>query len=103
MAQNSRPLSEVYSGSLSRNWPKLLEALESGETRILAYKEYKKIFRMERYLAETSEVVNAVQVNWENPTFKYSICGGWTTNPHEAFARLQKFGIGFFPTNDSEK
>ena len=76
----ARPLSEVYAGSLSRNWPKLLEILEAGENRVIIL--WGK--------GESQYADNAIEF--------------WSREDHHYTKTLfERFGIGFFPANDDEK
>lgn len=87
-----KPLSEVYAGSLSRNWPKLLDALDAGEERIHIYAENKYMF-------------GKIGIATRCEEYHYHICNA----DHVSFVRqgiidlLEKECKGFFPANDDEK
>lgn len=100
----ARQLSDVYAGVLSRNWPKMLEALESGEGRVLIYSydlplDNGKDMVVQGIIECHCFIYDGKTVSYQN----IAGCDFFGTMRSEALDRLESRGMGFFPANDSEK
>lgn len=85
----ARPLSEVYSGSLSRNWAKFREVLDNDEIRAHVYVvgRIQRVAIAQKRGKDHYDICNAAYIDftWE-----------------EIAESLEKECIGFFPANESE-
>lgn len=95
-AMAARPLSEVYAGQLSRDWAKLLDALEAGETRVIVHTKQVDEF--------TYQAVSECKcMIYEDRVVAYDFPFGGCFKRADALKAIDKNAIGFFPTNDEEK
>ena len=89
----SKSLSEVYAGVLSRRWDVLMDAVDAGSPRVVAYNA------IGRECADLLESEFSHGRRWYMGLSK----SNHTPQTRESMIEwLDEHGVGFFPANDSE-
>ena len=83
-----KKISELYAGVLSRDWEKLLKALDRGEKRVAIYGPYQKVCVSRRFEENHYDICNAIFVGFKT----VQICG-W----------LETECIGYFETKEDKQ